>query len=106
MTPTESAADRRLDGNAAAGPLAELFTVDLTAALATCAGCGGVAALGAYELYADGPALVVRCPGCTSVVLRYGTAGGRLRLDLTGTRLLTVRLPPGVGQDGPRDQQE
>lgn len=106
MTPTEKAADRRLDGNAAAGPLAELFTVDLTAALATCAGCEAVAPLGAYELYPDGPALVLRCPGCTAVVLRYGTGGGRLRLDLTGTRLLTVLVPPGVGQDRPRDQQE
>jgi hypothetical protein len=30
MTDPDEAVDRRLDANAAAGPLAELFTVDLT----------------------------------------------------------------------------
>jgi len=84
--------DRRLDGNAAAGPLAELFTVDLTAAVATCAGCGGRSPLAAHDVYADAPALVVRCPSCTAVVLRYAADGGLIRLDLTGARLVTVRI--------------
>jgi hypothetical protein len=84
--------ERRLDGNAAAGPLAELFTVELTAAMATCAGCGAAAPLAAHLIYADAPAMVVRCPICTSVVLRFGSADGRLRLDLTGARLITVDL--------------
>jgi hypothetical protein len=64
MTDPDGVADRRLDANAAAGPLAELFTVDLTAAVATCAGCGNRAPLAAHPLYADAPALVVRCPNC------------------------------------------
>ena len=38
MIDPDEAADRRLDANAAAGPLAELFTVDLTVAVATCVG--------------------------------------------------------------------
>ncbi len=84
---------RRLDGNAAAGPLRELFGVDLSAALLTCAHCTGTVALAAHHLYADAPALVLRCPGCTEVVLRYAVTGGRVRLDLTGTRLLVVDLP-------------
>jgi hypothetical protein len=87
--------DRRLDGNAAAGPLAELFTVDLAAALSTCASCGSAAPLAAHLLYADAPALVVRCPSCAGVVLRFAAAGGTLRLDLTGARLITVELPDG-----------
>jgi hypothetical protein len=38
---TENGADAlRLDGDAAAGILSELFVPDITAALATCAGCG------------------------------------------------------------------
>lgn len=95
MTESQDAPDRRLDGNAAAGPLAELFTVDLTMALATCAGCANRAPLAAHHLYADAPALVVRCPSCTGVVLRYAAAEGRIRLDLTGARLLTIALPAG-----------
>lgn len=93
MTTSEQPPDRRLDGNAAAGPLAELFTVELTAAVVTCDGCGNSAPLAAHDLYADAPALVVRCPSCTGVVLRYGSGGGRLRLEMTGTRLLTVDQP-------------
>lgn len=92
MTDPDDAAQRRLDANAAAGPLAELFTVDLTVAMATCAGCGNTAPLAAHPLYADAPALVVRCPNCTGVVLRYASSDGRLRLDLTGARLLTVTI--------------
>lgn len=89
----DPAADRRLDGNAAAGPLAELFGIDLAAAVVICDGCGRQGPLAANELYADAPALVLRCPGCTAVVLRYAASGGRLRLDMRGTRLLTVTLP-------------
>jgi hypothetical protein len=84
--------DRTLDGNAAAGPLAELFTVELTAAIAFCAGCGGSAPLASYVLYADAPALVIRCPTCHAVVLRYGQIGNRLRLDLTGITALLVEV--------------
>jgi hypothetical protein len=86
--------DRRLDGNALAGPLRELFGVDLAAALLTCAHCAGTLPLAQHVLYADAPALVLRCPGCTEVVLRYAVAGSRIRLDLTGTRLLLVDAPP------------
>ena len=100
MTEPDEAADRRLDANAAAGPLAELFTVDLTVAVVTCAGCAHSAPLAAHPLYADAPALVVRCPHYTGVVLRYANSGHRLRLDLTGTRLLTVTLPANEPAQG------
>jgi ribosomal protein S27E len=92
MTDPDDAAHRRLDANAAAGPLAELFTVDLTVAMATCADCGNTAPLAAHPLYAHAPALVIRCPNCAAVVLRYASGGRRLRLDMTGARLLTVTL--------------
>jgi ribosomal protein S27AE len=100
MTNPDEVADRRLDANAAAGPLAELFTVDLTIAVATCAGCGNSAPLAAHLLYADAPALVIRCPNCAGVVLRYASSGHRLRLDLTGARLLTVTLPATEPAEG------
>jgi hypothetical protein len=70
--------------------LRDLFALDLTDAVLTCGGCGARTELRAHDLYPDAPALVVRCPSCTAVVLRFGTGGGRLRLDLSGTRLLTI----------------
>ena len=85
--------ERRLDGNAVTGALAELFAVDLVPAQCTCAHCGQTSPLAQYDLYADSPALVLRCAGCTGVVLRYSSAGGRIRLDMSGTRLLVLPLP-------------
>lgn len=87
--------DRRLDGNAALGPLRALFGVDLATARLTCAGCAGTVPLAEHDLYVDAPAMVLRCPGCTAVVLRYGVGGGRVRLDLTGTRLLVLDVADG-----------
>lgn len=90
--------DRRLDGNAVTGPLLELFAVDLVPADCTCAHCGSTAPLARHDLYADSPALVLRCRGCSGVVLRYSSAGGRIRLDFSGARLLVLNLP-GEGPD-------
>ena len=53
--------------------------------------------LGAHHLYADAPALVLRCPSCTEVVLRFAAQKGRLLLDLRGSQLLVVPVP--VGED-------
>jgi len=100
MTDPDEAANRRLDANAAAGQLTELFTVDLTVAVVSCAGCANSAPLAAHPLYADAPALVVRCPNCAAVVLRYASSGGRLRLDMAGTKLLTVTLAPNGSAEG------
>ena len=83
-------AARRLDGNAAASSFADLFAIDLTEARSCCASCGTTSMLGAHHLYADAPALVLRCPGCTAVVLRYSAQPGRILLDLRGAQLLVV----------------
>ena len=88
--------DRRLDGSALAGPLLELFAVDLTGAMATCAHCEGSAPLGEHQLYADAPAMVLRCRDCTGVLLRYSAdshGSGTVRADLSGLRLLVAPLP-------------
>lgn len=93
MSTPDDTEPARLDGNALGGPLAELFTTDLTAAIVTCAHCGGVAPLATHHVYADAPALVVRCPGCTGVVLRYASDTHGLRFEMTGIRLVTVTTP-------------
>lgn len=104
---TDPGSARRLDGNAAAGLLAELFAVDMTTARSRCAACGTTTMLGAHHLYADAPAVVLRCPGCTEVVLRLASRDGRLLLDLRGAQLLTVAAAGGgeeelVAADGDR----
>jgi hypothetical protein len=103
MTDTDDRLDlvaaRRLDGNEAAGPLSDLFAVDVTEARSRCASCGTTTMLGAHHLYADAPALVLRCPSCTEVVLRFAAQAGRLLLDLRGSQLLVVPVP--AGEEGP-----
>jgi Family of unknown function (DUF6510) len=93
MNPTDDTDTRRLDGNVLGGPLAELFAADLTTATVTCAHCGGDAPLATYQVYADAPALVARCPGCTGVVMRCASDRRGLRFEMTGIRLLTVQAP-------------
>jgi len=80
----------RLDGNAAAGILSEVFVPDLTTARATCANCGTIRALGALLVYAHGMGTVMRCPSCDAVVLRVARTRAQLWLDLTGARLVVM----------------
>jgi len=90
--------DRRLDGNAAAGVLGEVLAIDATTAVSTCAHCGAPAPLAEHLVYADAPALVLRCPGCMQVVLRCASDEMGVRLEMGGVRLLSV--PPGVPEAG------
>jgi len=81
-----------VDGNALAGPLAELFGVDVTVALTTCVGCGRDDAVAQLQIYSGGPGVVARCPGCHDVVMRYSRTATEGFLDLRGTVALRVRL--------------
>jgi len=100
MTDTRDAISaRRLDGNAAGGELAALFAVDLTTARSRCASCGTTSMIGAHLVYADAPAMVLRCPTCTEVVMRFASRDGRVLLDLRGAALLSVPMPV-VSDDG------
>jgi ribosomal protein S27E len=84
-------ADLRLDGNAAAGLLGEIFALELTAARSTCGSCGATTEVGSLIVYAHAPGLVVRCPGCDAVLLRVVRGGGRIWLELAGVRCLELR---------------
>jgi hypothetical protein len=80
----------RVDGNAAAGILSELFVPDLTAARAKCAGCGTTQTIGAMVVYAHGMGTVVRCPGCDQVVLRLARTPTHVWLDATGATSIVI----------------
>lgn len=82
-----------LDGNALAGPLGEIFAVDITSATGRCASCGLTGPVASLHVYGPDPGLVARCPGCEEVVLRMVRAPGTAWLDLRGTVSLRVNLP-------------
>jgi hypothetical protein len=84
----------RLDGNAAAGSLGELFAFDVTTATAVCDGCGRSSPVGALLLYDQAMGTVLRCPGCAHLMLCATRIRGVVRLDLRGTRSLRVALGP------------
>jgi hypothetical protein len=80
----------RLDGNAAAGPLGEVFSFEVTTAQYACGGCGRTGMLGGAMVYeVRGLGVVVRCPGCENALIRLAYSRGRPMLDLRGTRYLT-----------------
>jgi hypothetical protein len=76
--------DLRLDGNAGAGLLSEVFTPEATAAVIRCASCGAEGAVGGATVYANAPGLVIRCTHCSEVVMRFARIRGRLVADLHG----------------------
>jgi hypothetical protein len=82
--------DMRLDGNAIAGMLGEMLSVDATTIVARCAGCGAEGALGEADVYVQAPGVVVRCRGCAGVLMRFAHIRGRLVADLHGTGRMTI----------------
>ena len=72
----------RLDGNAVAGLLQEVFAVEMTTAIGTCSGCGTAGPVGAARLY-RGAGIVLRCPHCDNVLAK------------------TSRTTPGFGSTSP-----
>ena len=81
------------DGNALAGPLREIFAVDITAATGRCVNCGLAGPIAAMRVYTRAPGLVARCPRCAEVVLRLVRGPEAVWLDLTGTVSLQIPLP-------------
>ena len=82
--------DLHLDGNAAAGVLTEVFAVEMTTAVGTCAHCGATNALGAVRVYAQAPGTVLRCPACTNVLMTIVRSHERLHVDLRGVRRVEI----------------
>jgi creatinine amidohydrolase/Fe(II)-dependent formamide hydrolase-like protein len=88
-------ADLKVDGNAVAGLLSEVFAFEVTGATGTCANCGNVAAVGAVYAYVEAPGVVLRCPVCSFVLMRVVRSDDRLWLEMRGVRSLEFR--PGAG---------
>ena len=82
-----------MDGNMLGGDLGELFTMDVTMAVGQCASCGVTVTMAQTMVYADAPGLVVRCPSCDAVMLRFARGPGRAWLDLRGVTYLQLPVP-------------
>jgi hypothetical protein len=82
--------DLRLDGNAAAGMLGELFAFEITTAIAVCDGCGREALIGALPLYEHEMGAVLRCLACDQVMLVLTRPHDEWWLDLRGVRITRI----------------
>ena len=89
--------DAPLDGNAAAGVLAEVFLPEMTMAVTTCASCGAVRPVGELRAYLQAPGAVLRCVTCGAAQIRLVRAPERAWLDFRGIRALQVEMPPPAG---------
>ena len=82
-----------VDGNAAAGALAEVLRFDVTTAELTCGGCGRVAAFAESHVYNRAPGIVVRCPGCDHVLARLVQTPTDVWLDVRGAQSWRIPFP-------------
>ena len=76
-----------LDGNAVAGLLQEVFAVEMTTAVGTCASCGAAGPIGAVHVY-RGAGIVLRCSHCDNVLAKIVRGRTRLWISLPGVRTL------------------
>ena len=81
------------DGSALAGPLHDLFRVDVTTAVGRCTGCGRTAPIAEARVFDHAPGPVARCPACDQVLLRLVRGPGRTWLDLRGLAYLQLPAP-------------
>ena len=90
----EPANDLAVDGNAVAGPLAEIFAVDVTSAHLSCDSCGATNRLAEEVAYVRGPGSVLRCVDCTAVLARFVRTRDSVWLDLRGSAAWQIRITP------------
>jgi hypothetical protein len=79
-----------LDGNAAAGELSSIFTMDITNAEGQCANCSARRRFAEAHVYMESPGIVARCPVCEHVVLRCANTRQRVFLDVRGMTYLSL----------------
>jgi len=86
--------EHRLDGNAAAGILEEVFAFEITTARACCVQCGAAGEVGAQMAYVTEIGTVLRCSSCDNVLIRIVRQNENLRrywLDLKGVDYLQLQ---------------
>jgi hypothetical protein len=79
-----------VDGNVLAGPLSEIFSVDMTMATGICSSCGDASPLATSMVYLKPKTYIVRCHVCEAVLLTIIQSASTTRIDLSGMASLTV----------------
>ncbi|HEY2644811.1 MAG TPA: DUF6510 family protein [Galbitalea sp.] len=79
-----------VDGNALAGPLSEIFDVDMTMAIGRCSSCGDASRLALAMVYPKPNTFVVRCHVCDAVLFTLIQYSDRNEIDLTGIDALQL----------------
>jgi hypothetical protein len=82
--------ETRVDGNAIAGVLQDVFVREVTSARIACGTCGQVEPIGAEHAYMQAPGIVLRCRHCEDVVLVVTRGAGRLLLGFRGSKWLEI----------------
>jgi predicted oxidoreductase len=95
-----------LDGNAMAGDLGEIFAIDLTAAVATCAGCQHPSVIATLRVWGQETGVIARCPACDDVILRLVRGPEKAWLDLRGAVRIEVPMPPAGQLEEDADNQQ
>jgi hypothetical protein len=93
----DPAVDLTVDGNGAAGLLAELFGADMTDAPGQCAHCQTVSPVGTMRVYMRGPGVVLRCPACAEVVIRIVRTPRSTYVDARGAAYLAFERSDSSG---------
>jgi hypothetical protein len=88
-----TSSNRWSDGNGLAGPLHDVFRVDVTTAIGRCTGCGRTASMAEARVFDHAPGVVARCLACDQVLLRLVRDPGRAWLDLRGLSYLQLAIP-------------
>ncbi|HEX5878590.1 MAG TPA: DUF6510 family protein [Actinomycetota bacterium] len=81
------------DGNALAGPLHDVFRVDLTTAIGRCTNCGREGLMAEVRVFDHAPGVIARCPTCDQVLVRLVRGPDRAWLDLRGLAYLQLPVP-------------
>lgn len=82
--PSRAHTSRKLDGNAIAGALSQIFTFEPTTAEMCCASCGNVDVVACTDVYLSAMGAVVRCAQCTAVLLVIVELRGVLQFSAGG----------------------
>ena len=71
----------------------EIFGIDVTTVIVTCAGCRASAPFAEQRAFLGGPGTVLRCPGCDHLLARVVETRTELWLEMSGSA--SWRFPIG-----------
>ena len=83
----------RLDGNAIAATLFDVFGREMTTAVGTCIGCGWARPLAEVAVYSVRPGVVARCPQCDTLLMVIVERRGTSCVELAGFASLEESTP-------------